>query len=234
MAIERDDVYNLAMKPTFSQQRKKIAILGVGGVGSNLVRQIMPLQRNRKVPFNVSIYDHDTVELHNLNRTSMFSVKDAFAGVTKVNAIKDMCSTVARLEIARYMQAITKENFREIDFLRTLIVDSRDTMAPNKIIPGTWLKLAYDGGSDIGFTWLPHVIADKIFDLSANVSNTYAVTPSFYVPAAILSAMTLRFMQFYNFLDITELRAGTFQCNIDSIINEVTYQWTPAEEVVEE
>jgi hypothetical protein len=218
------------MKPTFGQQRKKIAILGVGGVGSNLVRQIMPLQINKKVPFNVSIYDHDTVELHNLNRTSMFSVKDAFSAVNKVNAIIN----VARLDVARHNQAITKENFRESEFQRTLIVDSRDTMAPDKIIPGTWLKLAYDGGSDIGFTWLPHVIADKIFDLSANVSNTYAVTPSFYVPAAILSAMTLRFMQFYNFLDITELRAGTFQCNIDSIINEVTYQWTPAEEVVEE
>jgi hypothetical protein len=227
MAIERDDVYNLAMKPTFSQQRKKIAILGVGGVGSNLVRQIMPLQRNRKVPFNVSIYDHDTVELHNLNRTSMFSVKDAFAGVTKVNAIKDMCSTVARLEIARYMQAITKENFRESEFQRTLIVDSRDTMAPDKIIPGTWLKLAYDGGSDIGFTWRPDIVADMIFDLTANVSNTYAVTPSFYVPAVILSIMAYRFMQFLNFLEITELRAGTYQCNIDSVIESISYQWDP-------
>ena len=130
MAIERDDVYNLAMKPTFSQQRKKIAILGVGGVGSNLVRQIMPLQRNRKVPFNVSIYDHDTVELHNLNRTSMFSVKDAFAAVNKVIAIRDMCNIVARLEIDSHTQAITKGNFQEIDFLRTLIVDSRDTLPP--------------------------------------------------------------------------------------------------------
>jgi hypothetical protein len=66
-----------------------------------------------------------------------------------------------------------------------------------------------------------------IFDLSANVTNTYAVTPSFYVPAVILSIMAYRFMQFLNFLEITELRAGTYQCNIDSVIESISYQWDP-------
>ena len=228
MAITRDDVQNLAMRHIHGTQRRKIALMGIGGVGSNILRQ-MELHSSGNA-FRVSIFDFDTLELHNTNRTSVFSLYNALAGIKKIASID-----------ARAKHFVVQFNDREIlpqtdySFDRQLIIDSRDTMDPAKIIKGTWIKLAYDGGSDIGFTWLPHIVADKIFDLTSSTSNTYAVTPSFYVPAAILAAMTLRFMQFYNFLDITDLRAGTYQCNIDSVINDITYQWEPvdAEEVAD-
>lgn len=231
MSITREDVRRLKLKPvTTSNVRRRITLLGVGGVGSNFVR-VCARQHSR---FALNIYDHDEVELHNLNRTSMFSVQDALRKVRKVEAIASagasICSNGKNLVRNRYSTEVTKETVLDTG----VIIDARDTLDPSKIPDGTWLKLAYDGGSNVSFTWLPAVVADKVFDLSAGRSNSYEVVPSFYVPAALLAVLALRFMEFANFAEITELRAGTFHCDIDNMIDEVSYTWRPDDEIDEE
>lgn len=226
MPIEREDVARLEMKPvTTSSIRRRINLLGAGGVGSNFVRLCCMQYGN----FAISVYDHDTVELHNLNRTSMFSLQDAISGQSKVAALRYAAGGVSGVQVNSSQNPVVRAAREEVGATYGLgiglTIDARDTMDPAKILPGTWLKLAYDGGSNISFTWLPAVVADKVFDLTAGRSNTYEVVPSFYVPAAMLSAMALRFLQFPNFLEITELRAGTFHCDIDDLAEQVSYGW---------
>ena len=219
MSITREDVRNLETKPvTTSNVRRRINLLGVGGVGSNVAR-ICYREQHR---FALSIFDHDEVELHNLNRTSMFSVKDALDKTRKVQAIHNATSHSDMIR-AKSATEVTKTSEFDIG----IIIDARDTLDPSKIPEKTWLKLAYDGGSNVSFTWLPAVVADKVFDLSAGRNNTYEVVPSFYVPAALLAVLAMRFLEFPNFAEITELRAGTFHCDIDKMVDEVSYAWAP-------
>ena len=222
MSITRADVRRLETKPvTSSNVRKRVNLMGVGGVGSNLVRTICRDPRR----FAVRIYDMDTVELHNLNRSSMFDMASAMNKTRKVSTIRSMAATAAPNSENPVVDATNVETNRDSDFDIGTIIDARDTLDPLKVPKKTWLKLAYDGGSDVSFTWLPVAVVDKIFDLTANRTNTYEVVPSFYVPAAMLGVLALRFMEFPNFLEITELRAGTFHCNLDVAIDDVAYKW---------
>ena len=93
MAITREDVRRLEHRPpTTTGVRKRINLMGVGGVGSNLVRTICRDARK----FAVRIFDHDVVELHNLNRTSMFGLNEAMTGQTKkVVSIRDRANWLA-------------------------------------------------------------------------------------------------------------------------------------------
>jgi hypothetical protein len=224
MSIDRYDVRRLETKPiTSTSVRKRVNLMGVGGVGSNLARTICR-QAHR---FAVRIFDHDEVELHNLNRTSMFTMHDAMHKIKKVNAIRNRAGVLAA-KVGAENPVVDATNIMtnsESEFDIGVIIDARDTLDPNKIPKGTWLKLAYDGGSDVSFTWLPVVVADKVFDLNAHRSNTYEVVPSFYVPAALLGVLALRFLEFPNFAEITELRAGTFSCSLDEIVDSISYKW---------
>lgn len=224
MSITREDVRRLETRSvTTSRMRKRINLMGVGGVGSNIVRTICRQPRR----FAVRIFDMDTVELHNLNRSSMFTVRNAINSSRKVNAIRENANkhAVALHADNPVIDASHVTIDRDSEFEIGVIIDARDTLDPLKIPQKTWLKLAYDGGSDVSFTWLPLVVVDKVFDLSMNRNNTYEIVPSFYVPAAMLGVLALRFMEFPNFLEITDLRAGTFHCNLDVAVDDVAYVW---------
>ena len=227
MSITREEVRKLETRPvTTSNIRKRINLMGVGGVGSNLVRTIC----RDAARFAVRIYDHDEVELHNLNRTSMFKLSDAIVRKKKVYAIRERANELTGGYGNPIISAQNLQTDRESEFDQGIIIDARDTLDPLKVPPKTWLKLAYDGGSDVSFTWLPVVVADKVFDMNAGRSNTYEVVPSFYVPASLLGVLALRFMEFPNFLEITELRAGTFSCSLDELVDTVSYQWESGDE----
>jgi hypothetical protein len=198
-----------------------IDILGVGGVGSNLVKFIYCNQLITNIN-ELTMYDADSVELHNLNRSTMFSMAAVTSRKHKVNAVRDMCYCYGSNKMNIY--TITNEVDNSTTFnSRTLVIDSRDTMSPDKMPDGVWLKLAYDGGSNISFTWLPKLIVDKI--VSLNTNSSYEVTPSFYVPAALLALLAAHFRRFECFTKLKPINAGTFQMNIDDIIDTVSYTW---------
>jgi hypothetical protein len=230
--ITRNLVKNLKLTNFDNSKRcRRISLLGVGGVGSNLIRYF-----NLFPHHDFDIYDHDKVEFHNLNRTSLFTIENALKKRFKVDAVSTNLVELTNLFQTRFNKTELKVSVNAASTFavhrntklmskRSLIIDARDTIDIEKIVPNTWIKLAYDGGSNIAFTWLPEFILDKILSLDSYRQNRYEITPSFYVPAALLSLMTMRFYQLKNFHKITSLRAGTFNMNIDTTINEVAYVW---------
>lgn len=222
MTITMEEVGKLRMMPLRKDFRKRLIILGAGGVGSNLVSTCMMSARD----FMITLYDYDTVEVCNLNRTTLFSLTQAISKTHKVTALAAVAADY-NLRCASEVVRVTKDT----KIGKGTVIDARDTLDPTTIPPGTWIKLAYDGGSAVSFTWLPDVVADRVVDLNPGRAGTYDVIPSFYVPAAMLAVLTFRFMQFVNFMDITERRAGTFQCDLDEMIDEVSYTWSAESEV---
>ena len=233
MAITREDVARLEMNPlSRSHIRKSMCVLGVGGVGSNIVRTAVDLENQLKL----HIYDFDSVERHNLNRSSLFGVNEVInPAITSTYRLKteivarraiNLSKMLYRTNIPKITVATrhTKVN-PAMTLPRGTVIDARDTMDPTKMHARSWLKMAYDGGSNIGFTFLPYIVAEKVIDLSGGRTNSYEITPSFYVPAAILGVMGFRFMQYPNFTEITNLRAGTCSFDIDTLIDDVSYAW---------
>jgi hypothetical protein len=218
VTITKDDVGRLRMVPLRKDFRRRLNILGAGGVGSNLVAACLLSARD----FMLMLFDFDKVELCNLNRTTLFSVPDALAETPKVVALQAVANNKGL-----HCTPVRVRVDRDTNIGRGTTIDARDTLDPTLIPPGTWIKLAYDGGSSVSFTWLPEKVADRVVDLNPGRVGTYDIVPSFYVPAAMLAVLTLRFMQFVNFVDITERRAGTFQCDLDDMVDQVAYSWEP-------
>jgi hypothetical protein len=228
--ISREDVRNLARQRIGGgKMRHRINLLGAGGVGSNVLRFAARTRTYNSMYERMMfrVYDHDTVELHNLNRTQLFRL-DAVGRTEKVNAIREALATITNggNDATRALaDASTERVGPETKLTTGTIIDARDTIDPSCMIPGTWLKLAYDGGSAMSFTFRPDIVAKKVVVLQGG--NSYAVTPSFYVPAAILALMAIRFLEFRNFADITEHRAGTYTTDIDELARSVSFAWSP-------
>lgn len=209
------------------KMRHRINLLGVGGVGTNVLRQAARNVGCERLMFRT--WDHDTVELHNLNRTTMFHMAEI--GHKKGRAVASALKHLVAEEVAPknvlnlLKNAYHSQTDKYTEFPIGMIVDCRDTLDVTKISPKTWIKLAYDGGTNISFTWRPDIVAARVFSLDD--TNSYAVVPSFYVPAALLGVMMYRFMCFHNFVNITELKAGTFHMDIDEMATELSYKWEP-------
>ena len=216
MAIEAADVRRLARRILGSgSMRHRINLLGVGGVGSNVLR----VADHFPSRMMFRIYDDDEIELHNLNRTTLFQV--ANVGDWKTRVAFRNCT-----------QGMIKDEYRiktdaNTEFMMGTIVDARDTLDPAKLHKDTWIKLAYDGGSSISFTFKPWVVSQSVFSLDSG--DSYAVVPSFFVPAAMLSIISFRYAEFLNFAEITDLKAGTVGFDIDQLAQDVMFEWAPEE-----
>jgi hypothetical protein len=217
-----ENVKNLELISKDSKSHRTIInLLGVGGIGSNFVSQLL----NWYNEFMLRICDHDTLELHNMNRTNLFELSDI--GKLKVTAAYD------RAENWRKM--LHKEDEKELvmpfplrvdsdsSLSRGITIDARDTMDPAQMHPKAWIKLAYDGGSNISFTFHPYIVATRVFSL--NSESGYEVVPSFYAPAALLSALALHFLRFKVLLGISPKRAGTVAFDIDEQVTKISYDW---------
>ena len=235
MPITLEQVENLRFCEIRSPggRRRFINVLGAGGIGSNMTRLACRLYND----VAVNLFDFDTLEFHNLNRTSMFPVAESLSGNrAKVHVLARSTALLAREcapdginneAISRAVHSSSLMTVTEDSNLPSgaLTIDARDSLDPTKITPNTWIKLSYDGGSSIAFTFRPKIVANRVIDIAGR--SSYEVTPSFYVPAAFLCTMGLRFSQFFNLLNITDMRAGTFECDIDDFMNNASFDWTP-------
>ena len=213
--------------------RYRVNLLGVGGVGCNVLRHATCRDGWRRYMFR--IYDPDTVELHNLNRTSMFEIN--MVGKRKVDAVFSRLVFTCPHGGAEAVSAFLRDRGNsavdgETDLKVGTIIDARDTMDPAKMVAGTWVKLAYNGGSELSFTWRPDLVAAHVVDLGR--TSAYEVVPSFYVPAALLAVLTFNFLRFSNFSQYPASRAGTWQFDLDEAVRCVSYRWDrQAEQVAE-
>ena len=222
MAITREDLPRLQMKAISGNTiRRAINILGAGGVGSNIVRSLLTIQEDTRV----RIFDFDTIELHNLNRSSLFPMALAIGSSTQTKVSVISGSFFKRIPEHRNIELSAQciSVNAETNLPSALTIDARDTMNPLHMHASALVKLAYDGGSNISFTWHPKIVADKVVDL--NRRSQYDVVPSFYVPAALLGVAVFRFLQFRNFMEIPETRATTTNYNIDELLTDVSFVW---------
>ena len=51
------------------------------------------------------------------------------------------------------------------------------------------------------------------------------MVPSFFVPAALLGVLALRFLEFPAIANISEENAGTVHLDIDQTIQSISHQW---------
>ena len=214
-------------------RRRFINVLGAGGIGSNMTRLACRLYKD----LSVNLFDFDTLEFHNLNRTSMFPVVKSLSGASAkvhvlakstvllaraISTTSDVSAVISRVVNTSSLMTVTENSSLPSG---ALTIDARDSLDPTKITSNTWIKLSYDGGSSIAFTFRPKIVASRVIDIAGR--SSYEVTPSFYVPAAFLCTMGMRFSQFFNLLNITDIRAGTFECDIDDFMNNASFDWTP-------
>jgi tRNA A37 threonylcarbamoyladenosine dehydratase len=95
-------------------------------------------------------YDHDTLELHNLNRSSLFLLNQV--GRKKVIAIQNAVRTVldanngrSRENSTAFLRDVSDQMIDRTSRLKLgITVDARDTMDPTKMVPNSWIKLAYN------------------------------------------------------------------------------------------
>lgn len=264
-------IENIEMDSTTftGSRRRPLHILGAGGVGSNLFAIFL----ENLEQFTCKIYDHDTIEPHNLNRSYVFSTFSI--GKLKVKALEElhrMCTIngveagsmqppsavfseiwqgsapfpVApqiRSDLEPYGTAfnssyathnygqlratmvgkaarINRDNFNPASVMG-VIIDARDSTDPNIVIDRTYLKLAYNGGSELSFHFGPAFHRFSIWDIGGD--NSYEVVPSFFVPAALLSEFTYFFLQYISPKKITKTRACIHKIDIDEELDDVMY-----------
>jgi hypothetical protein len=113
-----------------------------------------------------------------MNRSSLFRVTDI--GKTKLAAV--VGSSIpgkAGIAILPHSTRVTSTTS-----LEGLIIDCRDTIDPDLLPDNVWVKASYNGGSAMSWHFLPNVTNHAIW--RSNVGdNSYEITPSFYVPAAM-------------------------------------------------
>lgn len=219
---------------------KSFALFGVGGVGTNFVEVVSQVYTADSI--TIVPFDDDTVEFHNLNRTKIFNFKDVIENQSKVTTIVNFTQNVYRQNIEvltdpRYSRKkITKDiddntqnmvsfntvndNTKLFRKRQQVMFDCRDVLNSDFVIPGTFVKMSYNGASKISFHFKP----EKILDNVVNISNTYEVTPSFAVPPKILSIFALYISTFSIYANFKTLNAGYVELNIDDFVNENSFQ----------
>jgi hypothetical protein len=198
-----------------SLRRKEIVLLGAGGIGSNFIRYA-----SREL-YKLHVYENDTIELSNLNRTSLFHISDI--GSTKNDGIRKALGKITRWNrgqtyyYSRYVDKTTQFNTNT----PPLIVDCRDTIDQSLLPPDVWIKASYDGGSRLTWYFHPNEVYKYIWTLNNN-DGTYDITPSFYVPAALSGVLIRMLMSFDQFVKLDISKAKAVNLDIDTILNSIT------------
>lgn len=122
---------------------KKLAIIGAGGIGSNVAELLIPALRRLKIPARITIMDDDVVEAGNLGH-QRYTANDL--GVKKVDAIearmkKEGCSVVVKASSENLRQASQLGGF-------DLVVVCVDRPEPRRLVhalEAPWLDLRCGG-----------------------------------------------------------------------------------------
>ena len=218
---------DLPKKPKieFVRSMMNYNILGVGGIGSIFaeiknfvfpcVSAIMQigLEESRRT-YRFSILDMDTIELHNLNRSSIFNRGHAITKAKKVNVVeRELENKSGRMVslfpinkvFSKHLDAPYTQQSREalgelfgstLRGMKTLssqgaVIDCRDVISSSITIDKTNMKLSYDGDNRLGFHFNLDKFVNTLFVLPG---SNYAVIPSFVVPPKISVALCTVFL----------------------------------------
>jgi molybdopterin/thiamine biosynthesis adenylyltransferase len=109
--------------------RLRVAICGVGAVGSNLADNLV-----RQGVAELRAIDHDRVDEHNVS-TQAYGESDV--GVWKVEALRNRCFRTAGVEIDPVRKELTAANARGLLANRDLVIDAFDNSTSRQLVQQT-------------------------------------------------------------------------------------------------
>ncbi len=135
-------------------QKSTVALVGIGALGTTAANLLA------RAGVNLALFDHDTVELHNLQRQTIFSEKDV--GKSKALQAKQYLKNVnSAIHIEAYHMRITAKT---VSLLRkyNLILDCSDTMETRFLLNDfcikhkkSWIYSGAIGTRGMVYTYIP-------------------------------------------------------------------------------
>jgi molybdopterin/thiamine biosynthesis adenylyltransferase len=182
-------------------------VVGLGGIGNWVALDLALVGMGTLV-----LFDNDIIEASNLNRTLF---KLSHIGKPKVKAVKELIS-----ERRKDTLVIAKQELFTVEHLKTLegiefIFDCSDTtrlkdsIAQLKVKP-RYIKLGYDGFEGT-------LCVDDFESGKWGTDSSYTITPSFFAPPQILSALGI-----IELLLIKKQVAKTVNLNVKKIISQLS------------
>lgn len=108
-------------------QNKKVSIIGMGGIGCPLAQYLISCGIK-----NLNIFDNDIIKKNNLNRQTLFSIKDLDKNKIVV-AKKKLLEINPHANINSYNKKITKNNIEILD-KSSIIIDASDNWKTMKLV----------------------------------------------------------------------------------------------------
>ena len=191
----------------------KIAVIGVGGIGSWVGLNLALVGVK-----NLSLIDHDTIEETNLNRTPYRLVD---IGKLKVEALteiilerrKDIDITPIPLKIEQVLEKMPTF-LNDVD----IVIDCRDKFSPIEI-QKTYIKLGYDGR---GLTI--HINPKRKTLVWGEGGDGYRITPSYLAPPQLLANILTELITNKNLHYIWEKQDFIVNTNMEEIVKKILVQ----------
>lgn len=163
---------------TINLKTPSITVIGAGGVGFHTAK-FAAMSGIEKI----YIFDHDIVELSNLNRLDL---PMSALGVNKADAIKRVINTLRpEATVYAFPFKFKKELYRKTDWIIDC-TDKADVQSIHQQVAKEtntkYLKVGYDG---------EHMTLSKVVAEWGEATDGYTVTPSWVVPSVIVSAMAV-------------------------------------------
>lgn len=180
-------------------QKKKIAIVGLGALGSNSAEQLIRMGAE-----NLVLIDDDEIESKNICKTNLYTQKDI--GKKKTKTLKKKLKQInPKAKIKTKKQKITNENLGDLLEEVAIIIDGTDNFEARIIIDNyaqknkvPWVYAAVDGtiGTIIPFMPKETPCMKCVFDLEETelktqeksngiLINTIKMTTSYQIMEAI-------------------------------------------------
>jgi sulfur-carrier protein adenylyltransferase/sulfurtransferase len=182
-------------------------VVGLGGIGNWVALDLALLGMGTLI-----LYDNDKVEASNLNRTLF---KLSHINKPKVSAVKELISERRKDTIVITNQELfTVEHLKKlegIDFIFDCSDTTRlkDSITQLKTRP-RYLKLGYDGFEGT-------ICVDDFESGKWGTDSSYQITPSFFAPPQILSALGI-----IELLLIKKQVAKTVNLNVKKILSQIS------------
>lgn len=182
-------------------------VVGLGGIGNWVALDLALLGMGTLI-----LYDNDKVEASNLNRTLF---KLSHINKPKVTAVKELISERRKDTIVITNQELfTIKDLKKlegIDFIFDCSDTTRlkDSIAQLKVKP-RYIKLGYDGFEGT-------LCIDDFTSGQWGSDSSYTVTPSFFAPPQILSALGI-----IELLLIKKQVAKTVNLNVKKILSQIS------------
>ena len=119
-----------------------VLIVGLGGIGSNLLELVVPALDRCELDTNITIMDDDVVDYNNLGH-QRFTTSDV--GKSKVDVLSSRFSSLDNVVIQPIVQKLTCKS--QLDGYDVIVV-AVDSMAPRQIVHSSkvdWLDLRCQG-----------------------------------------------------------------------------------------